>query len=97
MNNVTDTYRLGKNIQTIVLIILSILLLVDIWLRIDSRTEIFSKNTTAAVGYHHQFDDGSWYYIYTVFEANGDVYQVWWDGKNWHQKKVINYRTGQKN
>jgi hypothetical protein len=97
MNSDTDSYRLGKNVQTIVLIIVAIILMVDVWLRISSNntsTELLSRNSTAAVGYHHQFPDGSWYYIYTVFEVNGDVYQVWWDGKVWNQKKVSNYRTG---
>ena len=94
----SDIYQLGKNVQTIVLIIVAIILLVDVWMRFspgNSSADVLAHNSTAAVGYHHQFPDGSWYYIYTVFEASGDVYQVWWDGKAWNQKKVINYRTGQ--
>jgi hypothetical protein len=99
MNNKSDPYSLGKNVQTIVLLILMILLLVDILLRISpGMFDAVSTNrhSTSAVGFHHQFPDSSWYYIYTVFEDNGDVFQVWWDGEIWHQKKVINYRTGEK-
>jgi hypothetical protein len=99
MNNNSDPYKLGKNLQTVVLIILAILLLTDILLRVtpglfDSVPTV--RHFTSAVGYHHQFSDSSWYYIYTVFEDNGDVYQVWWDGTEWNQKKVTNYRAGQK-
>lgn len=93
----SDNYNLGKNVQTIVLVIVAVILLVDVWLRFSSTNntpDLIAHNTTAAVGYHHQFPDGSWYYVYTIFEASGDVYQVWWDGKNWNQKKVTNYRSG---
>jgi hypothetical protein len=99
MNNNSDPYKLGKNLQTVVLIILAILLLTDILFRVSPGlfdSVPASRHSTSAVGYHHQFSDSSWYYIYTVFEDNGDVYQVWWNGTEWNQKKVTNYRAVQK-
>jgi hypothetical protein len=100
MNKSSDPYNLGKNLQVIVIIILTILILTDILIRLSpAMFNLPSANSkaTSAVGYHHQFNDSSWFYIYTVFEDNGDVYQVWWDGKEWHQKKVTNYRADESN
>jgi uncharacterized membrane protein len=98
MNKSSDPYSLGKNIQIIVLIILIFILLTDVLLRLTPgmfNLPSKTRHATSAVGYHHQFPDSSWYYIYTVFEDNGDVYQVWWDGNEWNQKKVTNYRAGE--
>ena len=84
-----------KYLRWLQLLILALLLVTDIILRVAPAvlgSAGSERHASSAVGYHHQFADSSWYYIYTVFEDNGDVYQVWWDGKEWHQKKVTNYR-----
>jgi uncharacterized membrane protein len=95
MNKSNDPYSLGKNVQIIVVIILVFILLTDVLMRLSPGMFYLpsTPHATSAVGYHHQFSDSSWYYIYTVFEDNGDVYQVWWDGREWNQKKVTNYRA----
>jgi hypothetical protein len=93
-----DPYSLGRNMQIVVLIILALILLTDILIRVSPvmfSIPSTNRHATSAVGFHHQFADSSWYYIYTVFEDNGDVYQVWWDGEKWHQKKVTNYRVNE--
>ncbi len=94
--NEKDPYQLRTNLLIIGLLILILLLAIDIFLRISPGffgTSGRDEYIVSAVGYHHQFPDSSWYYIYTVFENNGDVYQVWWDGKDWYKKKVTNYRN----
>ncbi|MFP4162447.1 MAG: hypothetical protein ACLFQB_00175 [Chitinispirillaceae bacterium] len=94
MENPKDQFQIKKNFLAISVFILIVLVLVDILLRL--QPEVFSDGSAprAAVGHHHQFKDGSSYYIYTIFEENGDVYQCWWDEKTWRQKKVTNYKAG---
>jgi hypothetical protein len=97
MVNNTDPYHLKTNIPAVALVVLIVLLLVDIVFRVTPGVfgiRETGRHPVSAVGYHHQFPDGSWYYVYTVFEDNGDVFQVWWDGNEWRQQKVTNYRLG---
>jgi len=93
--NDRDPYNLRTNLLVIGLLILIVVLAVDVLLRLSPGMfgeQSRERRVVSAVGYHHQFPDSSWYYIYTVFEDNGDVYQVWWDGKEWYNKRVTNYR-----
>ncbi len=96
MENQKDLFGIKKNFLALALFILIILVAVDIVLRISPGTlkpERGGDSKISAVGHHHQFKDGSSYYIYTIFENNGDVYQCWWDEKVWNQKKVTNYKS----
>lgn len=95
MENGKDPLQIKKNFMALAVFILIVLALVDIVLRV--YPPLLEPGTPggqiSAVGHHHQFKDGSSYYIYTVFESNGDVYQAWWDEKEWNQKKVANYKA----
>jgi hypothetical protein len=94
-NGSSDLFQIRKNFMALALVIVAILLVIDIVVRV-SPTALrpgTSGSAISAVGHHRQFADGTSYYIYTVFENNGDVYQCWWDEKQWNQKKVTNYRS----
>jgi hypothetical protein len=94
MENEKDLFNIKKNFIALALFLVIILLLIDIVLRLapGMLKPDFDNPRISAVGHHHQFKDGASYYIYTVFESTGDVYQCWWDEKRWNQKKVTNYR-----
>lgn len=90
-----DSLGVKRNFIALALFLLIILVTVDILMRLAPdmlRPHVERPNLTA-VGHHHRLPDGSSYYIYTVFESDGDVYQCWWDEKQWNQKKVTNYRA----
>lgn len=94
-NEPKDIFQISKNFAAIVLAILVVLVLIDIVLRFSPQMLApgsAKPSAVTAVGHHHQFADGSSYYIYTVFENTGDVYQCWFDGTRWNQKRVTNYR-----
>jgi hypothetical protein len=95
MANGNDPLNIKKNFVGFALFVLIILVLVDVILRLSPGTLRPQERASAitAVGHHHQFEDGSSYYIYTIFEGDGDVYQCWWDQQRWNQKKVTNYRA----
>lgn len=94
MDTSNDQFQIKKNFLAISVFILIVLVLVDILIRFQPALLGQGSVPRAAVGHHHQFSDGSSYYIYTIFEENGDVYQCWWDEKTWKQKKVTNYKAG---
>jgi hypothetical protein len=94
MEDGKDIFQIKKNFTALALFLLVALVLIDVILHTDplllgSHSE---PRALSAVENYHQFKDGSSYYIYTIFESNGDVYQCWWDEKTWNQKKVTNYR-----
>lgn len=91
--NNNDPLSLKKNFTAFALFLLVVLVTIDVVLRLAPGTikPDAVKPAISAVGYHREFDDGTSYYIYTVFENDGDVYQCWWDGTQWNQKKVTNY------
>jgi len=90
-----DPFNIKKNFMGFALFLAVILLIVDIVLRVkpEALKPDGENPYVSAVGHHHEFEDGSKYYIYTIFESDGDVYQCWWDEKQWNQKKVTNYRN----
>ena len=95
MGNERDPMGIKRNFTAFALFVVGILLLVDIAVRIApalARPEAHAPGISA-VGYHQTFDDGSSYYTYTIFENTGEVYQCWWDGTQWNQKRVTNYRN----
>ncbi|MBD3393322.1 MAG: hypothetical protein GF418_14435 [Chitinivibrionales bacterium] len=89
-----DPLSLKKNFTAFALFLLVVLVAIDVVLRVapGAIKPDVKKPCISAVGHHHEFDDGSSYYIYTIFESNGDVYQCWWNQEQWNQKKVTNYR-----
>lgn len=94
MSNDNDPLSLKRNFTAFAVFLLVVLVLIDVLLRLapgvlrpDGENPYIS-----AVGHVHEFDNGSSYYIYTIFESDGDVYQCWWDEERWNQKKVTNYR-----
>lgn len=94
MNNGSDIFQIKKNFTALTIILLIILVFVDVLLRVSPGTlKPVQRSSMTAVGHHYNFPDGSLYYIYTIFESNGDVYQCWWDEKTWNQKKVTNYKA----
>ena len=94
MREEKDLFQIKKNFVAIALFILIVLVLMDVLLRVSPGMlkPGTPKNQISAVGHHRQFEDGSSYHIYTIFESNGDVYQCWWNEKTWNQKKVTNYK-----
>ena len=94
MSQNQDPLSIKKNFTGFAVFLIVILLAIDIVLRVSPGTLKPGAGSPyiSAVGHHHRFDDGSSYYIYTIFESDGDVYQCWWDEKQWNQKKVTNYR-----
>lgn len=90
-----DIFRIKRNFTAIALFVLIVLVLIDVLLRFapGSVKPVDRAGQISAVGHHHEFPDGSSYYIYTIFEADGDVYQCWWDEESWNQKKVTNYKS----
>ncbi len=94
MDSNKDLFQIKKNFTAIALFLLVTLVLIDIILRIQPSAlrPGSAGGAISAVGHHHQFKDGSSYYIYTIFESNGEVYQCWWDEKTWNQKRVTNYK-----
>ncbi len=95
MQNSKDPFQIKSNFLALSVIILIVLVAVDIVLRLkpEALGVGSGRKAMAAVGHHHQFSDGSSYYIYTIFEDDGDVYQCWYDEKTWNQKKVTNYKS----
>jgi hypothetical protein len=96
MDNGKDLFNIKKNFIALALFILIILVAIDVVLRVSPgalKPDLAGSGRISAVGHHHQFKDGSSYYIYTIFESNGDVYQCWYDEKTWNQKKVANYKA----
>jgi len=95
MENGKDLFQIKKNFIAIALFILIVLVAVDVVLRFSPGTlrPGSSDGRISAVGHQIQFKNGSSYYIYTIFESNGDVYQCWYDEKTWNQKKVTNYKA----
>jgi hypothetical protein len=88
-----DALQIKRNFTALALFLLVVLVGIDVVLRLwPSAIKPVAAGTIAAVGSVQQFSDGSSYYIYTVFENTGDVYQCWWDEKTWNQKKVTNYK-----
>ncbi len=89
-----DLFQIRKNFMAIALFLVIALLLVDIVLRIkpSALRPGIHNGPISAVGHQRKLDNGTFYYIYTIFENNGDVYQCWWDEKSWNQKKVTNYK-----
>ncbi len=94
MPNDQDQLGLKKNFVGIALFILVVLVLIDVLLRAApwAIKPTGERPYISAVGHHHEFENGSSYYIYTIFESDGDVYQCWWNQDKWNQKKVTNYR-----
>jgi hypothetical protein len=96
MNHEDDSLNIKKNFTALAFFIVAVLLVIDVVLRVKPDALRPGGSQAAgyisAVGTHRQFENGSSYYIYTVFESNGDVYQCWWDEKRWNQKKVTNYK-----
>jgi TRAP-type mannitol/chloroaromatic compound transport system substrate-binding protein len=94
MTEANDQLGLKRNFVGFAIFLVVVLLVTDVVLRVapGSIRPGLDKPNISAVGYHQKFDDGSSYYIYTIFESNGDVYQCWWDQDQWNQKKVTNYR-----
>jgi hypothetical protein len=94
MAETNDQLGIKRNFIALALFVLAILVLIDVVLRISPGLLLPGENdvTISAVGHHHEFADGSAYYIYTIFESDGDVYQCWWDEERWNQKKVTDYR-----
>ena len=92
----SDQLGIKKNFTAIALFVVAVLLIIDIVLRIKPEALrpglTGSDGSISAVGHHYQFENGSSYYIYTIFESSGDAYQCWYDGKQWNQKKVTNYK-----
>ncbi|MDG5815913.1 hypothetical protein QA601_12550 [Chitinispirillales bacterium ANBcel5] len=84
-----DQYQMNRNLLAVALFTVALLLLVNIVIQLYPTIQ---SGNISAVGHHHSFEDGSSYYIYTIFESNGDVYQCWWDEEKWNQKKVTNYK-----
>lgn len=100
MADKNDAFNIKKNFIAFSLFLVGILLIIDIILRVSPETIKpgfpGSSGNISAVGHYHEFDDGSSYYIYVIFEENGDVYQCWYDEERWNQKKVTNYKGGYK-
>jgi hypothetical protein len=96
MEQEPDSLNIKKNFLALALVIVAVLLVIDVVLRVNPaalRPDVRSgAGTISAVGHHREFDNGASYYIYTIFESNGDVYQCWWDETRWNQKKVTNYK-----
>ncbi len=94
MENSKDPFQLKKNLLALAVFILIILVAVDVLLRLQPGivTGESAKEAISAVGHYHEFEDGTSYYIYTIFHSNGDVYRCWYDGDNWNQKVVTNYK-----
>lgn len=94
MGDDSDPLKIKKNFIALAVFLLAVLVLIDVALRISPDLLRPNENDVriSAVGHHHEFEDGSAYYIYTIFESDGDVYQCWWDQERWNQKKVTNYR-----
>ncbi|MBD3321959.1 MAG: hypothetical protein GF350_12755 [Chitinivibrionales bacterium] len=92
-----DPLNIKKNFIALALLVVAILLIIDVILRVSPGvlrpdSEEKAAQAISAVGHHHEFENGSSFYIYTIFESDGDVYQCWWDQKQWNQKKVTNYK-----
>jgi hypothetical protein len=94
VENSKDLFQIKKNFMALAIFIVIILLIIDVVLRISPSAlrPGGGGRQISAVGYHQQFADGGTFDTYTIFENNGVVYQCWWDGKTWNQKKVTNYK-----
>lgn len=96
MQEQQDLFNIKKNFTALAIFVVIILLVIDITLRVKPsvlRPDVKDgKGQISAVGHLVQFPNGSSYFIYTIFESNGDVFQCWYDEKQWNQKKVTNYK-----
>ena len=95
-NDNKDPLNIKKNFTALAVFVVIVLLAVDVILRVKPallKPDKYGRgHYISAVGHHREFDDGSSFYMYTIFESNGDVYQCWWDEEKWNQKKVTNYK-----
>ena len=94
MENGKDLFQIKKNFMALALFIVIMLIAIDVTLRLSPSAlrPGAGGGYISAVGFHQKFADGSSFDTYTIFGNNGDVYQCWWDGKMWNQKKVTNYK-----